>query len=173
VLDRNLLPALVPLMLVVAAGLGAWRSRPLGAAVTVGLCAVSVLVVIRVAGSPDLQRNDYRAAAKLIRAGTSAAVVAPRNAGSSLGLYLGVDHYADHPLVDEVVVVGWWEPAHVSRSFAGFELTERREVAGLNVTRLRSSRPRRLRPPALARLEPRAVSLLLYEAPPPTDVRHR
>jgi len=173
VLAKNLLPALVPLALVVAAGLGARRSGLLGMAATVGLCAVSVLVVIEVATSPELQRVDYREAANLIRAGPSAAVVARGNAGPALKLYLGVDHYWDNPPVDELVVVGWWERAHVSRSFAGFEPTERRELGGLKFTRLRSSRPRRVQRPALARLEPSGVSLVLYEATsatgPPED----
>jgi len=167
VLDKNLLPALVPLMLVVAAGLGARRSGLLGPAAAVGLCAVSILVVIRVAASPELQRPDWRGAAKLIRAGPSAAVVAPQDGGNPLRLYLGTDHYWEgfDPPVNELVVVGRRERAHVARSFAGFEPTERRELGRLEVTRLRSRRSRRLRPSALARLEPGGVSLLLYKAP--------
>ena len=170
VLDRNLLPALVPLMLVVAAGLGARRAGLVGTAVTVGLCAVSVLVVIRVAESPDLQRPDWRGAAELIRARTTAAVVAPENGGNPLRLYLGVDDYWEGfaPPVDELVVVSWQQRADPSAAIAGFKAAERHEFGLLRVTRLRSGHPRRLRPATLARLQPdedpEEVSLLLYAA---------
>ncbi len=167
VLAKNLLPAFVPLALVVAAGLGARRSGLLGTAVTVGLCTVSVLVVIQVAASPDLQRPDWRGAAKLIRAGDSAAVVAPQEGGYPLRLYLGTDQYWDglDPPVNELVVVGRSELAHIARSVAGFEPTEQHELGLLQVTLLRSGRPRRLEPAALAGLEPGGAWLLLYEAP--------
>lgn len=164
-LSKNLLPALVPLALVVATGLGARRSGLLGTAAAVGLCAVSALVVIRVAESPELQRTDYRGAAELIRAGPSTAVVARANAGPTLKLYLGVEGYWDNPPVDELVVVGWWDDGHISRSFAGFETTEQRELGGLKFTRLESSRPRRVQRQALTRLEPSGASLVLYEDP--------
>jgi mannosyltransferase len=174
VLGKNLLPALVPLGLVVAAGFGARRSGLLGTAAAVGLCAVSALVVIRVAESPELQRTDYRGAAKLIRAGPSAAIVARENAGATLKLYLGVEGYWDNPPVDELVVLGWWDDGLVSRTFAGFEPTEQRELGGLQFTRLHSSRPRRVQRAALTRLEP-SLSLVLYEDPsdngPTADAR--
>jgi hypothetical protein len=167
VLARNLLPALVPLALVVAAGLGAKRSGLLGLAATAGLCAVSLVVVTQVAKSAELQRDDYRGAAELIRAGPSAAVVARVNAGHALRFYLGEDRPWDDPPVDELVVVGAWDPAHVSESFKGFEPTEPHELAGfLRVTRLHSSRPRRVEQPALTRLDPGGATLILYEAPP-------
>jgi mannosyltransferase len=59
VLNKNLLPALVPLALVVATGLGARRAGMLGAAGTAGLCVISILVVVRVADTPRLQRPDW------------------------------------------------------------------------------------------------------------------
>ena len=165
VLDKNLLPALVPLMLVVAAGLGARRAGLLGAAAAIGLCAVSVLVVIRVAESPGLQRADYRGAAELVRAGPTTGVVARANGGASLRLYLDVNARWEYPPVNELVVIGWWDDAHISQSFTGFEPTERSIIGGLKVTRLRSKRPRRVKEGALRRLEPAGVSFLLYEAP--------
>lgn len=172
VLAKNLLPALVPLALVVAAGLGARRSGLLGTAATVGLCAVSVLVVIRVAGTPELQRVDWRRAAELVRAGTSAAVVTPENGDNPLRLYLGLDHDYEwegvDPPVQEVVVVGWADRGDPLPSLAGFKPTEQRELASLTVTRLHSNRPRRLQLPALVRLMPDEETdddnLLLYEA---------
>jgi hypothetical protein len=172
VLAKNLLPALVPLMLVVAAGLGARRSGLLGAAATAALCAISALVVVRVADSPDLRRPDWRGAAELARA-APAAVVAPENGGNPLRLYLGVDDYWEGPTppVDELVVVGWREDGDPSPSYAGFEPTERRELGRLRVTRLHSARPHRLHPKALARLQPGEdpgeVNVLLYEVDPP------
>jgi 4-amino-4-deoxy-L-arabinose transferase-like glycosyltransferase len=168
VIAKNLLPALVPLMLVVAAGLGARRSGLLGTAATVGLCVVSVLVVVRVAASSDLQRPDWRGAAELIRAGGSAAVVTGVNGDDPLRLYLDLDDYWEglDPPVDEVVVVGR-DRTDPSPGLAGFEATERRELGWLSVTRLRSNRPRRLAPSALVRLLPDEDmdedKLLLYE----------
>lgn len=162
-LDKNLLPALVPLALVVAAGLGARRSGVLGLAAAVGLCAISLLVVIRVAASPELQRTDFRGAAELIHEGPSTAIVTRLNGAAALKLYLGLDYDSDDPPVHELVVVGGWDAARISESFVGFELTERSELGGLVVTRLHSSRPRRVQQPAVARLEP-GTYVLQYQA---------
>jgi 4-amino-4-deoxy-L-arabinose transferase-like glycosyltransferase len=162
VLAKNLLLALVPLALVVAVGFGARRSGLVGVAATVGLCAVSVLVVVRVAESPKLQRTDYRGAANLIRAGPSAAVVARGNASSTLELYLGQNSNWENAPVHELVVVGAWLPDDVSHSFPGFEPMEQSQLGWLFVTRLRSSRARRVEQTARARLE-QGVSLLSYE----------
>jgi mannosyltransferase len=60
VLARNLLPALVPLLLVVAIGLTARRSRRLGTLVAAGLLAYSLAFCVWVSFEPELQRPDWR-----------------------------------------------------------------------------------------------------------------
>ncbi len=59
-LARNLLPAWLPLALVLAAGLGARRAARAGALLTVALCALSLVTVVAVASTPSLQRPTWR-----------------------------------------------------------------------------------------------------------------
>jgi uncharacterized membrane protein len=63
VLARNLLPALVPLLVVVAIGLTGRRVRRLGAAIAAVLVAYSLGFCVWVAFDEDLQRPDWHAAA--------------------------------------------------------------------------------------------------------------
>ena len=63
VLARNLLPALVPLLVVVAIGLTAERVRRLGAVVAAGLLAYSLAFCIWVNFEPELQRPDWNVVA--------------------------------------------------------------------------------------------------------------
>jgi uncharacterized membrane protein len=62
-LTRNVLPAWLPLALVLAAGLGARRAARAGALLTVGLCALSLVAVVAVARTSSLQRPTWRALA--------------------------------------------------------------------------------------------------------------
>jgi mannosyltransferase len=64
VLARNLLPALLPLLVVVAIGLTAERARRLGAVLAAGLLAYSLGLCIWVSFEPELQRPDWRAVAR-------------------------------------------------------------------------------------------------------------
>jgi 4-amino-4-deoxy-L-arabinose transferase-like glycosyltransferase len=59
VLARNLLPALVPLLLVVAIGLTAERARRAGAAIAAALLVYSLGFCIWANASPNLQRPDW------------------------------------------------------------------------------------------------------------------
>jgi mannosyltransferase len=59
VLARNLLPALVPLLLVLAIALTAERARRLGAAIAAVLLAYSLAFCIWVSFEPELQRPDW------------------------------------------------------------------------------------------------------------------
>ena len=63
VLARNLLPALIPLLLVVAVALTAERARRLGTAIAALLLAYSFGFCVWAGTSPDLQRPDWRAVA--------------------------------------------------------------------------------------------------------------
>jgi 4-amino-4-deoxy-L-arabinose transferase-like glycosyltransferase len=60
VVERNLLPALVPLLVVLAIGLAPERARRLGALLTVVLCMYWIAFAVHVARTPNLQRPDFR-----------------------------------------------------------------------------------------------------------------
>jgi uncharacterized membrane protein len=64
VLARNLLPALVPVLLVVAVALTAERARRLGTAIAVLLLAYSFVFCVWAAADQDLQRPDWEAVAE-------------------------------------------------------------------------------------------------------------
>jgi len=68
VLTRNLLPALVPLLLVVAVALTAERARRLGTAIAALLLAYSLGFCIWAGASPELQRPDWEAVAERLGA---------------------------------------------------------------------------------------------------------
>jgi mannosyltransferase len=63
VLARNLLPALVPLLVAVAVALSTERARRFGTAIAAVLVAYSLGFCIYVSSSPQLQRPDWRAVA--------------------------------------------------------------------------------------------------------------
>lgn len=63
VLARNLLPALVPLLLAVAIALGVRRAPRLGGGLAALLLAYSLGFCVWVSASPDLQRPDWKAVA--------------------------------------------------------------------------------------------------------------
>jgi mannosyltransferase len=63
VLARNLLPALVPFLLVVAIALTAERARRLGTAIAALLLAYSLGFCVWASAAPDLQRPDWEAVA--------------------------------------------------------------------------------------------------------------
>ncbi len=60
VLERNLLPALVPLLAVVAIGFAVAGARRLGALLAVALCAYWLAFDVHVTQTPNLQRPDLR-----------------------------------------------------------------------------------------------------------------
>jgi hypothetical protein len=63
VLARNLLPALVPLLVAVAVALSTERARRLGIAIAAVLVVYSLAFSIHASTSPELQRPDWRAVA--------------------------------------------------------------------------------------------------------------
>jgi hypothetical protein len=60
VVERNLLPALVPLGAAAAIGFGTWRARRVGAVLAVALCAYWIAFDVHVTQTPNLQRPDYK-----------------------------------------------------------------------------------------------------------------
>jgi 4-amino-4-deoxy-L-arabinose transferase-like glycosyltransferase len=60
VVERNLLPALVPLLTVVAIGFASAAARRLGLMLAVALCAYWLAFAVHVTRTPNLQRPDFR-----------------------------------------------------------------------------------------------------------------
>jgi 4-amino-4-deoxy-L-arabinose transferase-like glycosyltransferase len=106
-LDRNVIALYMPLVVSLAAGLGAGRLGLAGAAV---ICAVALVVNVEVATDTKLQRDDWRgAAAALGRAtGPRAVVVTPDVDRHPLRLYAGSlpPLPAAGTTVSEVVTIG-------------------------------------------------------------------
>jgi uncharacterized membrane protein len=88
-LPRNAIALYVPLVLVVAAGLGA--AGRLGIAGAVAVCAVALTVNVEVASDAKLQRDDWRGAARALGSATEprAVVVTPDYQSKPLRLYAG------------------------------------------------------------------------------------
>ncbi|MBS1893649.1 MAG: glycosyltransferase family 39 protein [Actinobacteria bacterium] len=91
VLFRNLLPALIPLGLVAAAGIGAPRAGRLGLGVGAALIGSLLAFTIYVDFRPALQREDWRDVAARIAAAPPArrAIVSWEEGGQPLAYYLG------------------------------------------------------------------------------------
>jgi hypothetical protein len=88
-LDRNVLPAWLPLAIAGAAGLASSRAGKLGTAVVLAACAAFALIDVRAAGSTAVQRDDWRGVAESLGPARSARViaVAPGWQGRALGPY--------------------------------------------------------------------------------------
>jgi 4-amino-4-deoxy-L-arabinose transferase-like glycosyltransferase len=146
VVERNLLPALVPLAAVVALGLGSVRARFAGILVPVALCAYWLAFDIDVTQTPNLQRPDYRGVASALGPATvPRAIVSWRLAGDPLRWYLddgAMRWYGGGEAVREVDVVGKRtvaeHPANLPPAFrpAGVVRMDR-----LTIARYISSRP--------------------------------
>ena len=146
VVERNLLPALVPLAAVVALGLGAVRARFPGVLVAVALCAYWLAFDIHVTQTPNLQRPEYRGVASALGpARVPRAIVSWRLGGDPLRWYLndgalrwfgGAERVREIDLVSKPGDAG--HPANLPRAFrpAGVVRMDR-----LTISRYISSRP--------------------------------
>jgi hypothetical protein len=149
VISRNLIVAVVPLLVLLAAGYDA-RGR-LGLAMAAGLVALSLAAVIAVFTQPEFQRDDWRGAAEAIGPSTDerGLVVNPIAGAVPLRLYLdGLTPFGEgfRP-VDEIVLVAVagrrpGETPHPPRPpdprMPGFEAVARREEDTFTLVRLRA-----------------------------------
>jgi hypothetical protein len=90
-LSRYLLAAWLPVMLAVAAGMGARRSGRFGVGLAAATCALWLFVVLSVNERPELQRDDWRGIAHTLGPappGSRAIVVSPINGSIPLALYM-------------------------------------------------------------------------------------
>jgi mannosyltransferase len=157
VLARNLLPAWTPLAVAVAAVLGARRARWMGIGIAVGAMALGIAIILRVAASPELQREDWRAFGRTLAMDRArVVVVTPGFETYSLELYRpGLQPLPPNGIrVRELIVAGYsWNgvsPPDVVVP-AGFERADQRQWAGrLQSIRYVATRPVRLTRVALA-----------------------
>jgi mannosyltransferase len=90
IVERNLLPALVPLAVAVSIGFGADGARRIGIACATLLCAYWLAFDVYVARTPNLQRPDFRDLAEQLRAPRRPrAIVTWKLAADPIRFYLG------------------------------------------------------------------------------------
>jgi 4-amino-4-deoxy-L-arabinose transferase-like glycosyltransferase len=166
-LDRNLLPALLPMTLAVAAGFGARGAGPAGAVAAAALCAAFTLIVALTATSKELQRPDWRgAAAALGDTARARVIVVPAHGTHALEIYrpaardlrtggqapANVDPQRElvegrYPpalptSVREVAMIGPGEPDSLTLSLPpGFTRSGERAVGSLGIAVFRAPQP--------------------------------
>jgi 4-amino-4-deoxy-L-arabinose transferase-like glycosyltransferase len=184
-LSRNLIPAFLPVVVVLAAACAAPRARALGAALAAALLAVFVLATIDVQTHPYLQRADWRGVARSLgpAAAPRAVLAADGTTADPLKIYLPgvawVQPRGRPTLISEIDVVGATKRLRLQgpgigqvgvervgapstgrplpRSVAppGSTLLTRYRVANWVVARFELARPMRLSLDQLASLAPR------------------
>jgi mannosyltransferase len=137
-LARNLLPAYVPLVVVVACGLGAKRAGAWGAGLATGLCAVLAAFTVYSDARPALRNDDWRGVAESLGpAGEDRLIVAPFLGDDPLIHYLGGEIRRDDSFagrVGQVYVVGYGPPRERPALPASFSPEARREVSYFTLT---------------------------------------
>jgi mannosyltransferase len=102
---RHLIAGWLPFALVVALGLDVSRRRLAASALGVGLCAISLAVVLAVNLSPAYQRDNWRDAARTVASvGTPAIVVIPERGFQPLHVYVAHLQLLKVPTVSPRVV---------------------------------------------------------------------
>jgi len=155
VLDRNLLPALIPLALVGAAGIAAPRAGRLGIAVGAALVAYLLAFCVYSDFRPALQREDWRSVASAIGPPRGPrAILVWEQGDEPLAFYIGAGETRVMPKewrraprgVSEVDVVSGRPPPPGARSALppSFHLVQRAVLGRMALVRYRSARPRRV-----------------------------
>ncbi len=161
---RNMIAAWAPCAALIAIGLGVTRAPRAGAALGIGLCAVSLAVIAATNAIPGYQRDDWRGAARALGALSGArAIVSQENASLPLSIYLPATTPAEHGSV-------------TTRELDFIALRTRRTGRSPLPPMVVTSPPRGFRPAGVRRSETYAVARFL--APHPTSVpvatlRHR
>jgi 4-amino-4-deoxy-L-arabinose transferase-like glycosyltransferase len=156
VLGRNLLPALIPLAMVGAAGIAAPRSGRLGKAVGACLVLYWLAFCVYVDFRPALQREDWRSMAREIGPplGRPRAILVWEEGGEPLAFYIGRGErqakwklWRSGPVpVSEVDVVSGRPPPPRHRALpASFHQVSRVTQGRMTLIRYRAERPRSLR----------------------------
>ena len=150
VVERNLLPALVPLGAAVAIGFAAAGARRIGVLLAVALCAYWLTFDVHVTGTPNLQRPDFRTVTEELgppREGRRAVVSWKLAADpiryylhdGALRMYSGPEWIHEVDLLTKPLTAG--QPVNLPRSFHS---VERLRLDRLTLTRYVSKRPMRI-----------------------------
>jgi 4-amino-4-deoxy-L-arabinose transferase-like glycosyltransferase len=154
VVERNLLPALVPLAAVIAIGCSIHRSRALGLGLAVALCLYWAAFDFYVTRTPNLQRPDFRTLTQEIGpAKVPRAVVSWKLAADPIRWYLGGKAprmYGGQQRVREVDVVSKPLPGVQDANLPpSFKPVQRLRLDRLTLTRYVSRKPMELSFPQL------------------------
>jgi hypothetical protein len=147
---RNMLPAFLPLIVVLAAGFGVRRAGWAGLALAAAFCLCSLVFTLEIDRLPRLQREDLRnAAAEVGPLGPQTVVVTNRYAaGEPLRYYLGARSAEGAlPPLREIDLVGSAQAARAARRLLppAFHRVESKPVSyNFTLTRFRSPRPVRV-----------------------------
>jgi hypothetical protein len=177
VISRNLIVAVIPLAIVLAAGYASGGRA--GTALAAALVALSLAAVIAVFTHPEFQRDNWRGAAEAIGPahGERALVVNPIAGAVPLGLYLhGLTPFGEsfRPVdeIDLVAVTGRrpGETPHPPRPATpvvpGFRVAGRRETDTFTLVRLRAVSPQQIASAGLTRLRlGRDLAVTLHQGP--------
>lgn len=155
VLERNLLPALIPLALVAAAGIAAPRAGWIGVGVGIGLVSYSLAFCVYSDFRPALQRDDWRSVAKAIGPPHGPrAILVWEQGDEPLAFYIGAGEtrvkwkeWRHGPIpVAEVDVVSGRPPPSGARSALPpeFHRVQRVALGRMTLIRYRAAQPRRL-----------------------------
>jgi mannosyltransferase len=160
-LPRNLIAVYVPLVLVVAAGLAtAGRAGIAGAAV---ICAVALTVNLEVTQDANLQRDDWRQAAKQLGTPptnqTRAVIVSPDFAKKPLRLYAGsLPPLPPNTPVNEVdLIVNARPPSPPPAPPPGFQVKATTRTPSYTLTRYLSAAPAPVDPTKFPTAKPAAI----------------
>jgi 4-amino-4-deoxy-L-arabinose transferase-like glycosyltransferase len=150
VVERNLLPALIPLCAVAAVGFATAGARRLGVLAAVALCAYWLTFDVHVTRTPNLQRPDFRTLTEGLGPATRPrAIVSWKLAADSILWYLpqgalrmygGAERVGEVDILSKPVSAG--EPANLPRSF---RLVRTVRLDRLTLSRYVASHPVRLR----------------------------
>lgn len=111
-LSRNVMPAVVPAAVAIAAACAAPRLRLIGGTLALALLAIFAIAAVRVQTRPWLQRPDWRGVAQALGPPTVPRGILAANGTTAdpLKFYLAGAHWSEPPrrrwLIDEVDVVG-------------------------------------------------------------------
>jgi 4-amino-4-deoxy-L-arabinose transferase-like glycosyltransferase len=157
VVERNLLPALLPLAAVAAVGFSLASARRLGAALAIALCAYWFAFAVYVTQTPNLQRPDFRTLSQEIGpARVPRAIVSWKLAADPVRLYLGGQAprmYGGQERVSEIDVVS--KPLAAGKVVnlpPSFRQVQRFRLDRLTLTRYVSPHPMELSFPQLERI---------------------
>lgn len=178
ILARNLIGAVGPFAVLLAAGLLAPRAQPIGVAALVLLCCVCLASLVGTWTDPDRRRPDWRGAvADLPRAPLGRAyVTTPIFGHSPVAFYrprASTVPSGGGVLVGEILVVDAPDDPPSSRRppdrFGLFRAIERKHTAGWTRVRYRAPRPVPMNAASLGPLALRGGQFAVVYEPPPPD----